>query len=661
MWAFPLLTFLAAFLLFQVQPILGRYLLPWFGGGPSVWSVCLVFFQTVLLLGYAYAHWLAGRPRASQAWIHAGVVVASLLALPIAPEFRFDLASQVGDPTSQILWLLFASVGAPYVVLASSSPLLQRWYAQAEGERPYRLYAVSNAGSLLALASYPFVFEPLLRLDVQSGLWSVSYVVFVAGSAYVALRGRQRASAKPRETEAAAETHTVWWLALSGLGSAMLLATTNQMSQEIAVVPFLWILPLAIYLVSFILVFDSDRWYRRRTFGFLLAGAVPVGAVAGLAGGLLPLGLQILLFSIALFAVCMICHGELAISKPPPPQLTRFYLTIAAGGAMGGLCVTMLAPRLFPDYWEYPLALSGTCVLALIAWARAGWRPAFENPAVFLQPPPAIAVALLTVAYAFGSDTGVDSIAVTRGFHGVTRILEDSDANGEFRQMTIGRTKHGLQYLADDKRSIATTYFGEGTGIELAIERHPKRLRGEPLSMGLVGLGVGTIAAYGRAGDQVRFYELNPQVADAARERFSFIADTPAEVDVVLGDARVRLSQETETFDLIAVDAFSSGAIPVHLLTAESGELYAERLNPGGIIAFHITNRYLDLAPVIAGLAERLDLHTFVVDSEGDADRGVSACRWMILTDDSSLAADRYNGPSLVWTDDFASAWKVLR
>jgi len=661
MWAFPLLTFLAAFLLFQVQPILGRYLLPWFGGGPSVWSVCLVFFQTLLLLGYAYAHWLAGRPRKNQAWIHAGVVVASLLALPIAPQFTFDLASQVGDPTRQILWLLFASVGAPYVVLASSSPLLQRWYAQADGQRPYRLYAVSNAGSLIALGSYPFVFEPMLRLDLQSGLWSGAYGIFVAGSAWVALRGRQGVPSGADQVSAPGGTQTGWWLVLSGLGSAMLLATTNQMSQEIAVVPFLWVLPLAIYLVSFILVFDSDRWYRRRTFGFLLAVAVPVGAVAGLAGGLLPLGLHVLLFSIALFAVCMVCHGELAVSKPPAQQLTGFYLTVAAGGAIGGLCVTMLAPRVFPDYWEYPIALSATCVLALVAWLRAGWRPAFETPAGFLQPPPAIAVALLTAAYAFTIDAGGDSIAVTRGFHGVTRVIEDSDANGEFRQMTIGRTKHGLQYRADDMRSIATTYFGEGTGIELAIERHPRRVRRMPLKMGLVGLGVGTIAAYGRPGDEIRFYELNTQVEDAAREYFSFIADSPAKVEVILGDARVRLTEETETFDLIAVDAFSSGAIPIHLLTAEAADLYAERLNTGGILAFHITNRYLDLAPVIAGLAERLDLSAFVIDSEGDADRGVSACRWMILSSDGAFTVERHEGASLEWTDDFASVWKVLR
>ena len=660
MWAFPLLIFLAAFLLFQVQPILGRFLLPWFGGGPSVWSVCLVFFQTLLLAGYAYAHWLAGRATKAQGWIHSLLVAVSLLALPIAPTFTFNAAAQEGDPTGQILTLLIGSVGLPYVVLAASSPLLQRWYSQAEGSRPYRLYAISNAGSLIALATYPFVFEPALRLTDHSTLWSIAYGVFAAGSVCIAFGVRRQSADGPAASSGHA-SRFAWWLALSACGSALLLATTNQMSQEIAVVPFLWVLPLAIYLLTFMLVFDSDRWYSRRSFGFLLSCVVPIGAVAGVAGGLLPLLVQIGLFSLALFAACMVCHGELAASRPPAQQLTSFYLTLAAGGALGGMFVSLLAPRVFSDYWDYPLSLAGGCGLALVAWTQAGWRPAFDSPAGLLQPPPAILVALLTAVYVFGFDTGGESIAVSRGFYGVTRVLEDADSNGPFRQMTIGRTKHGIQYLSSDRRSLPTTYFGPGTGIEVAIERHPKRLRGEPLSMGLVGLGVGTIVAYGQPGDEIRFYELNPQVEDSAREHFSYLSDSRADVNVVLGDARIRLAEATKTFDVIAVDAFSSGAIPLHLLTEEAADLYAEHLNPEGVLAFHITNRYLDLAPVIAGLADRLGLHAFVVDSQGDSERGASACRWMIFSHEADFFDHSYDGLRIAWTDDFASVWGVLK
>ena len=678
MLAFALTIFLGAFLLFQVQPLLGRYILPWFGGAPSVWTSCMLFFQALLLGGYAYAHWVASRLKPSrQAVVHTVLLVVSLSALPIDPDSEVWRTAGEGDPTGTILLLLLVTAGLPYVILSATSPLLQHWFhAEFPGRSAYRLYALSNAGSLIALLSYPIVVEPLFTVETQAMMWSAGYALFAFVCAWCAwnLRG---ITSSPTEEEEPAPTvpQGLRWLTLSAVGSTMLLAATNQMSQEIAVVPFLWVLPLALYLLTFILCFESDRWYRRRPYGFALAGAAPVACAVLASGGIFPLAIQTLIFSATLFIGCMICHGELALMRPPGEEATKFYLTVAAGGALGGLLVAVVAPRVFSDYWEFPLSLAACCLVALWSWLLAGqWRPQ-PGSAVLLAPPPALLVALFTVGYTLGSQALVESVETERSFYGVLRVTDLEDEAGPYRRLTHGKTEHGTQFLSDALRRTPTTYFGRRSGAALALERHPKRLGGEPLSIGVVGLGAGTLATYASAGDSLLFYEINPEVVHTSRKYFTYLDDAPVAVEVLGGDARIRMEQEllsgpAEPFDILLVDAFTSGAIPVHLLTAEAGEIYAQRITQDGLLLFHISNRFLDLASVVRGMAERLGMAALRVTSEGDEASGTNDAVWMILTRNQAFLEDakvraqadaEQPSRALTWTDNFAGLWQALR
>ncbi len=679
MIVFVVTVFVGALLIFQIQPILGRYILPWFGGGPGVWTTCLLFFQAALLGGYVYAHLLVTRvkPRA-QGLVHMTLLAVSLLALPISPNEAAWKAAIEGDPTWTILALLTVSAGLPYLALSATAPLAQRWFHRLYPERSaYRLYAVSNGGSLLALISYPIVVEPSLRVESQTAVWSWGYAVFAGICGLAALRASRApevAAPAPQETAAGNGGRRRKWLLLSAVGSALLVATTNQMSQEVAVIPFLWVLPLVFYLLSFILCFESDRWYDRRLFSFLLALAAPSAAVAMAAGGLLPLEAQIGIYSGALFIGCMVCHGELARARPPAVEATSFYLYVAAGGALGGVFVAVAAARLFRDYWEYPLALAACCAILLSAWWKSGWRPNPQRPQTLLAPPPALAVALLALGYGSAAMGPPGAQQTVRGFYGVLRLIQGEDGAGKYLALTHGRTEHGTEYLEGKSAGLPTTYFGPGTGAALAIERHPKRLAGAPLRIAVIGLGAGTLAAYGRPGDLIVFYEINAQVARIANRDFSYLSRSEADTAVVLGDARIRLEAEIESgdrpyYDVLLIDAFSSGAIPIHLLTAEAAEVYARRITEDGVLAFHITNRFVDLSPVINGLANHLGMQRLRVTTRGD-DAGANTASWMILTRDSRFLEDAagrqaadpdLTSDTLDWSDAYSGLWQALR
>ncbi len=678
--AYAFAIFLGAFLLFQVQPLLGRYILPWFGGGPSVWTSCLLFFQALLLAGYAYAHGIASRlPPNWQGRIHLALLALSVLALPIDPDSEVWTQASHDNPTGTIMLLLLATAGLPYVILSATSPLLQRWFHwQHPDHSSYRLYALSNAGSLIALLSYPFLVEPLVPVRMQAQMWSWAYGGFLLACGWCAwgILNREGTAPAPETEEEQAPPAALeigWWLALSACGSALLLATTNQMSQEIAVVPFLWVLPLSLYLLSFILCFESDRWYRRTPWSIGLAIAVPAACVMLATGGVLPLELQIVVFSTALFTGCMACHGELALLRPHGRHATKFYLILSVGGALGGLLVAVAAPRLFPGYWEYPFSLAGVCLLTLYFGMKSGgWRLA---PRAELTPPPALLIALFAVGYTFSVRAAEPRLAVSRNFYGVLEVTEATDENGDLRRLTHGRTEHGAQYLDAQRRFQPTTYFGPGGGAALAFDRHPARLDGRALHVGVVGLGAGTLAAYGRAGDSFRFYEINPAVVEFARNQFTYLSDTPANSEVVVGDARMRMEEELEqgapgAYDILVVDAFSSGAIPLHLLTGEAGEVYAGRLTEDGLLAFHITNRFLELEPVLRGMAARLGMQALRVESAADSALGVNAAVWMLLTRSDRFLSDpavrertraEAGGPALDWSDNFAGLWQALR
>lgn len=708
MAGYALTILLSSFLLFQVQPLIGKYILPWFGGSPAVWTTCMLSFQVMLLAGYAYAHLIARwlRPY-RQGLLHGALLAISLLLLPIIPA---EAWKPTGEqlPTWQILGLLAVTIGGPYVLLSSTGPLLQSWFARTHpGRSPYRLYALSNAGSLAALVSYPFVVEPALTLTGQAWTWSVCFMVFAALCGLCAWGifrwegsqpGIEPGETAPQNPDAgdAAGQHSdetdparpdwptvLLWLALTACGSVVLLATTNQMCQDVAVVPFLWVLPLALYLVTFIICFDGPRWYRRSWYGTFLVLAEVGATIVLFQSVLVDLWIQIVAYSVVLFACCMVCHGELVRLKPAPRHLTGFYLAMALGGALGGAFTTLLAPLLFTAYWEYHVGLAACCGLLLVVVFRDHCWPLYDGR-------PRWAWAILLLAFA-GLITGLATHAMQdsksglvrlRNFYGVLQVIRRPDEDNQglpYLLLRHGRINHGFQYLGDEQRGWATSYYGPQTGVGLAINHHPKRLSGGQrgnLRIGVVGLGVGTLAAYGEPGDLVRFYEINPDVIRLSQEHFTYRQDSLAEVEVVLGDARVSLERELRKgrpgrFDVLVVDAFSSDAIPVHLLTRQCFEVYRKHLNEDGILAVHVSNRYLDLGPVVQRLADELAREAILVDTDDDDPWGVDAARWVLVTgnrlflDDQAVHSAVEPWPEgevlpAVWTDDFSNLFEVL-
>ncbi len=614
--------FSGAFLLFQVQPMMGRFLLPWFGGGPSVWTICLVFFQSLLLAGYAWAHFVAGRLPRVVHWLLLAAAVAAVLRA--TPEPVSDSRTAIG-----VLAALGASIGLPYLVLATVSPLIQRFSAAAS---PYRLYALSNAGSLAGLLSYPFLFEPTMGLSAQWTWWSGTFAVFCGLYAWLA----------PAVGRVAPEASPGWnwrWLAAPACGSMLLLAVTNQMTQEIPATPFLWVLPLALYLVTFILAFSSARFYQPALFTGLAAAAISVACVIKALGLRAPLGAHIAANSAVLFVCAMICHGELARSRPERAGLTRFYLLLSAGGAFGGSLVALAAPAVFSSFAEFELALAGSCLLPLAGASRSLRRTA-------------ILAALIAMA-SLASEGEGKTLEARRNFFGVLRV---SERDGR-RSLSHGRVTHGYQLLDPAKRAWPTAYYGPESALGIAM-----RTLAHPLRAGVIGLGVGTAAAYGQPGDQIRFYEINPAVERLARDYFTYLADSQARVDVVLGDARLELAaQPAQEFDLLAVDAFSSDSVPAHLLTAEAAAVYRRHLKPSGVLLVHVTNQYLDLEPVVRGMAATLGWPAYRLESAADPDRGVSASVWMMVTKDQRLARGGPEGRVLTWTDDRVSLRSILR
>ncbi len=898
MWSFAVTVFLGAFLLFQVQPLTGRFVLPWFGGGPSVWTVCMLFFQLLLLLGYTYAHFLTGiRSRRRQVTLHALLLAGSLLLLPISPDSGWKPGPD-DAPLSRILLLLTVAVGGPYLLLSTTGPLMQHWFSlQYPGRSPYRLYALSNTGSLLALMSYPLLFEPLLRLQTQVFFWGTGYAAYVAVAVWCGwrfLRSQSElpqadsVSSVPAESRSAAPSllTKLLWLLLSAAGSVMLLAVTNQLCLDVATVPFLWVLPLSLYLLTFIVCFEHDRWYHRGVNGVCLLLSLPVAAEVLQNGANVGMLMQIVIGSAVLFSCCMGCHGELYRLRPGSGHLTIYFMIISAGGVLGGLFVALLAPRLFTGYHEYPLAmvccplillltltvqqawkkvftagfgipllvtvlqgwgllvcylpavtdalseesrttlvsvsvvlllgllavglprrtagrrllewsvsslmlpiwvvgfsirkissyadlsviavplpdsipvpwrLTIVCLLAVLLPLTAGWAiqivvqrmsvrlasgtelllilaagslpviaavqagyltewdwkclvsaaalglfaeaycrrdriPLHLPVGTALALPIVIIVGLVAMKlydFTHSERETAELVHVSRNFYGVLSVVrEDSDVSYDWDMnllpprlvLTHGQIDHGFQFDDDYWSGQPTTYYGEQTGIGVAVEEMRSQRAAatdSQLRVGVIGLGTGTMAAWGKSGDYFRFYEINPAVIELSGERgiFSYLRDSAAEVEVVEGDARIVLERElarndSGEFDVLAVDAFSSDAIPVHLLTAECGELYRQSLRSGGILAVHISNRFLDLEPVTRALADQLGWHAVLLDTLDDDASGVYGATWVLISEqDLSTASELVSGhpdarplrgPGLLWSDDYSGLWQVL-
>jgi hypothetical protein len=791
MAVYGLTIFIGAFLLFQVQPLIGKYILPWFGGGPGVWTTCMLFFQALLLGGYAYAHfggrWL--KPRV-QAALHLLLLLVSVALLPIIPSPHWK--PQGGDdPTTRILGLLAATIGLPYFVLSATGPLMQHWFSRTRpGASPYRLFALSNAGSLLALISYPLFFEVQFTRRTQAAFWGSGLIVFLVAAAACAWKlwkhvetpaeqgaALDRATAaktagrgpgrptqpqpQSRRTKSGKKASSpmgstvaqwVFWLLLPACASVLLLATTNKLCQDIAVIPFLWVLPLALYLISFIICFDNPRWYWRLPFSIGLIVAMAASCRLMFEGTDATLPSQIITYSSMLFLGCMVCHGELYRLKPDPTRLTSFYLAIAAGGALGGFFVAIVAPLLFTNYYEWHWGMIFCVSLMLAVWIRERrgssrqsaeetaaaaeyggrdarqwiWMAGALGVLIFSGLDRLFAVVgraadadlkfwigglriacwlilmlwvlswilrkrhqtfrhgrrlacglllllLVVLAGALGEearDASKEAIYRSRNFYGVLSVFEYQKEmpRGRYLLLQHGGITHGLQFTHPDQALWSTTYYGPGSGIAKGVDALPAG----PRRIGVVGLGTGTMAAFGRAGDYLRIYEINPEVIRLAHSHFTYLSNCPAKVEIALGDARLSLESEPgQQFDLLALDAFSSDAIPVHLLTKEAFELYQRHLKTNGVIAVHVSNHYLDLEPVVVNLARQFQYQLAIIDyDEEEDDWWYYSSTWLLLSRNRELigraeiqaSATTPKTNSLpLWTDDFASLLQIFQ
>ncbi len=672
---------LGAFLLFLVQPLLAKRILPWFGGSAAVWTACMLFFQVLLLGGYLYAHLLQKLTAKRQARLHLILLAASVLVLPLSPDPTWKPAI-TGDPTFRILGLLMATVGLPYLLLSSTSPLVQAWLARERpGWQPYRLFALSNAGSLAALLGYPVLVEPFLVLGVQAWVWTAGYGIYLLCA--TGMVWRVKGLAEPSDQASMVEVACLGeavkptpglrllWILLAFAPSLLLLAVTSHLCTNVAPIPFLWVLPLCLYLLSFIICFDNPRWYLRKAF---IGMVVP--ALLGMGWLLLPdhvhatVRVQVIAFSGALFVACMAAHGELARLRPAPTYLTGFYLSLSFGGALGGVFAGLVAPRVFSTLVEFPIALVLMAILLFMAWMRdpgTGTRWFIRQGAgLFLS---ICATVLLAMSVNLNRTEAHKSLVQVRNFYGALKVVERYEDRDRMRMLVHGNINHGGQFLAGDLARKPTTYYGPDSGVGLSL-----RLLGEkgPLKFGVVGLGSGTLADYARQGDIVRIYEINPLVKDLAYTWFQALPECSGKAEVVMGDARLSMEREApQAYDLIAVDAFSSDSIPVHLLTREAFQQYRRHLSPGGVVAVHISNLYLDLRPVLIAEGRDAGWKTREVSDEGDADAGVFSSDWVLMSPDADIfrraelmkVAEPLESKRTVprWTDDFSNLYRILK
>jgi hypothetical protein len=771
--------FTSAFLLFQIQPMISKAILPWFGGTPAVWTVCLLFFQSLLFAGYAYAHftnaWL--RP-GRQAALHILVLIAALALLNVLPNSTLQPRGDA-DPTTSILTILAVTIGLPYLVLSATGPLLQAWFARSfPGRTPYRLYALSNVGSLLALLSYPFLFEREFGLDTQSRLWSAGFIAFAFLCAYTAWQVHKAATSrvagveappspqlesvagiKPHAASVPVEVpepragHLLMWLLLPAFASIVLMATTNHISTDVAVVPMLWIVPLALYLLTFIIAFDRPTWYWPTTIAVLtLLFIYPTSALyknnnvgtiklykCGITGRAIQsvaeflhkvppedadtpdaegprvkIGFRTALFVnfAAMFGICLLCHGQLARLKPPTRYLTAYYLMMSAGGALGGIAVSLIAPHVFHTIFEWQLAIFTAAIAAVgiilsAVVTRAVGKSTPHAPRDELHHaehdahtpslwPRYLLIALFLpfsfmfldlIEYLFSPRQ--DVVYASRNFFGALTIKELGQADPATDQLMLlnGTTIHGSQFVSDARRGMPTTYYAENSGIGLVLNYfHANRPPGG-VRIGDVGLGAGTLAAYALKFDHIRFYEINPTVIDISTSGkwFAYVSDCKkrgAFCDIKLGDARLSLQNEAPQKDelpyhVLVLDAFSGDAVPTHLLTAEAMDIYlpriaseANKMGVDGALLIHVSNRYLDLDRVARGAAEYLGFDSLEINSQGDDAQSIDSADWVILTKNKDLLAklrpsavqpSPKDKPPVLWTDAHSSLFEILR
>lgn len=688
-WILAATVLLSSWLLFQVQPMAGKRILPWFGGGPAVWTAAMLFFQAALLGGYLYAHLttLMLKP-AAQAIVHAVLLAAAVAVLVINGVTANDAWKPTGSdaPLLGILTILAGTVGLPYLLLAASAPLIQAWWSRSHAAgSPYRLYALSNFGSLAALVSYPFAVETSFGLSTQSVIWTTTFAVFAllcaasgllstsASTTAATSSNSHTTSSRQSPVSGLIPRDIVLWLALPACASALLLAATNFLCQDIASLPLLWIAPLALYLLTFVVAFDADRWYRRDVWYPALGVASFAAAQCWLEGAEVALAWQVGANLALVFTVGMVCHGEAARRRPGSAHLTAFYLCLALGGALGGLFVALVAPFAFAQYYELPLTVLAAWGLAAVVLATDPRSPLYRGKRVAAWAALAVAtVAFAVQGYRLFVGTGAELLASARNFFGVLSVQQDASKAGIIlRRLYHGRITHGAQLFNTSETTEPITYYARESGIGQALALSA----GKPRTIGVVGLGAGTLAAYAEQGDALRYYEIDPQVIDFADEYFTYLKDARgrrATIEIIQGDARLALERdEDRQFDVLVLDAFSGDSIPVHLLTLEAFELYLKRLrDPGGLLAIHVSNRHLDLARVVLAAAEHLGLKGWLVRSPGVEAHGIEAAHWILLSREGQpnfprggypLYPGTARGPAILWTDDHSSIWSVLK
>lgn len=677
----------------------------------------MLFFQLLLLAGYAYAHFSARwlKPRA-QAILHFVLLVAALAVLGhIAPSDSWKPTGNT-NPTWRILGLLLASIGLPYFVLASTSPLMQHWFSRTNpGVSPFRLYALSNIGSMLALLSFPVYFETHFTRPVQAHLWAAGMILFAiscGGCAWKLWQSREPAAFEPvkqKAKEPMAETprptlaQQSLWLLLPACASTLLLATTNMICQEVAVIPFLWVLPLALYLLSFIICFDSPRWYLRLPFGVALIAAL--GAISWMIfrGTAASMYQQLFIYPAGLFICCMVCHGELYRLRPDPRYLTAFYLIISAGGAMGGIYVAILAPRIFYDFYELHWGLFLCALLFLIICLRErnshvtrkkdrnrfNFTPQYRTAGCIILAAAVMALgAALWIQAHYQSESSSKMaesdgkrypypktrVERSRNFYGVLAVYRHgvTDMNTHLMELAHGRTMHGMQFTDPDRSRWGTAYYSDISGIGMLMHALPAGHR----RIGVVGVGAGTLATYVQPGEYLHMYEINPEVVRLASKWFTYLTNCQGKLEMTIGDARLSLEREPpQNFDLLVLDAFNSDAPPVHLLTREAFGIYERHMKPDGMIAVNVSNRHVNFDPVIANIAREFHYQMVIIDNPSPKDKlWIINASWVLLSRDANggqilnstnfqLASrppftNTVNIP--LWTDDFASLFQIL-
>jgi hypothetical protein len=722
---FSVTAFLSAALLFVVQPMVSKTLLPVLGGAPAVWNTCLVFFQSALLLGYGYAYATAAR-LGGRRHVFAHVLFALLGFGALLLHARLDPAGVVSATEQPIAWILLQlalAVGLPFVVLSGTAPILQHWLAgspHASGRDPYFLYAASNLGSLVALLSYPLLLEPHISLELQGRLWTAGYAAVIALISACGLSASRigKAEASVRADERAPRIDArrrIRWIVLAVVPSAYLLGVSAFLSAEVAAVPLLWVVPLALYLLSFIIVFTPVPLVAHRRFARLLPVLTLLTILVSLSGMTLPLWLLLPLHLSTFFTAAVMCHGALAVDRPPVASLTEYYLLMSLGGALGGAVAALVAPVVFDRIVEYPLVMILACLMRPaetgdrraarleLAWpvalglltavlvltaprvnivseqARVAWMfgvPAIACYTLVARPLRfALGLAAFWLAAQLYPGPQGQPLLERRTFFGVLRVT--TDASGRFHQLAHGNTIHGRQRRDGPLRNVPSSYY-HPTGPAGDIFVHVRERRA-PAAVAVVGLGAGSLCAYATAGEEWTFFELDAAVERIARDPayFTFWRDCRAERRaVVIGDARLRLADSADgQYGLLVVDAFSSSAIPVHLITREALDLYRRKTAAGGWIVFHISSQHLDLKPILGGLARDIRWVAYARDDVGltaeERDAGKDPSQWVILASTratlGALAADtrwrplRADSASPVWTDDFSNIWTVIK